>query len=146
MWRRGFLLIAVPGLAFLMTGCGGSGGGKNAPPNQHIMKFWSLKTEYAAANKGKQPSNTEELKAWAKNLTAQELAKMGIDNLDGVLVSPRDKEEYQIAPPPQGRQFGPPRVVVYEKTGVNGKRIVAGGTGEVYEMDEEKFNQALGRK
>jgi hypothetical protein len=110
------------------------------------MKFWSLKTAYATANKGKQPSNTEELKAWAKNLTAQELAKMGIDNLDGVLVSPRDKEEYQIAPPPQGRQMGPPRVVVYEKTGVNGKRIVAGGTGEVYEMDEEKFNQAVARK
>jgi hypothetical protein len=146
MWRWLSVSMAVTGLAFVMAGCGGRGGSApTAPTDQHIMKFFGLKGEYARANKGKAATNTEELKAWAKKLSPQELSKMGIDDLDNALKSPRDGEEYQIAPPRKGRQFGPPPVAVYEKTGKNGTRIIVGGMGEVQEVSEESFNQMMGK-
>jgi hypothetical protein len=151
MWLRFSWLPAVAGLALLVTGCGGSGGSGagTSALDQHILKFFNLRTQYASAHQGQAPANTAELKAWAKKLSSQELAKKGIDNSDDVFISPRDGQEYQIAPPPKGAQVSagaPPAVVVYEKIGVNGMRMVAGGWGEVYEMDEEKFNQVLAGK
>jgi hypothetical protein len=143
-------LPAVAGLAFLTSGCGGSGGSGagTSALDQHILKFFNLRQQYVSAHQGKAPANAAELKAWAKKLSSQELAKKGIDNGDDVFISPRDGQEYQIAPAPKGAQVtgGPPAVVVYEKNGVNGMRLVAGGMGEVYEMDEEKFNQVISGK
>ncbi len=150
VWLRFSWLPAMAGLAFLVTGCGGSGGSGagTSALDQHIMKFFNLRQQYASAHQGNAPANTAQLKAWAKKLSSEELAKKGIDNSDDVFISPRDGQEYQIAPPPKGAQApgGPPPVVVYEKIGVNGMRMVAGGMGEVYEMEEEKFNQVLAGK
>jgi hypothetical protein len=108
------------------------------------MQMASLVGAYKSAHKGQVPSSTEALKTWAQGLPKGELEKMNITNLDDVLVSPRDKEPYQIAPAPKGmRAMGPPRIVAYEKTGVRGKHKVASGMGTVDELDTATLNSLL---
>jgi len=41
--------------------------------------------------------------------------------------------------------MGPPRVVVYEKTGVRGKHKVASGMGTVEELETATLNAMLGK-
>jgi hypothetical protein len=130
-----------------LAGCSGGGGGEDtnpsSPESQHIMQAAGLVGAYKSAHKGQAPANTEALKTWAQGVP-KELEKMNITNLDDVLVSPRDKEPYQIAPAPKGmRAMGPPRIVVYEKTGVRGKHKVASGMGTVDELDTKTLNSLL---
>jgi hypothetical protein len=61
-----------------------------------------------------------------------------------MFVSPRDSEAYvvlyglKLAPPDP--QKGAP-IVAYEKTGVNGKRLVARSTTQVEEIEEAKLKE-----
>jgi hypothetical protein len=133
-----------------LAGCSGGGGGEEnnpgSPQNQHIMLAAGLVGAYQTAHKGQVPPSAEALKTWAQGLPKGELEKMKISNLDDVLVSPRDKEPYQIAPPPKGRRaMGPPQIVVYEKTGVRGMHKVAGGMGTVRELETAALNSLLGK-
>jgi hypothetical protein len=55
-----------------------------------------------------------------------------VDDPDRVLISPRDHQQYVLNPVP-----GMTSVLVYEKTGVDGKRQTASTMGTVAYMDEE---------
>ncbi len=140
-----FLTSAV--LLAPLAGCSKGGGEEEnnpgSPENQHIMQMASLVRAYKSTHKGQVPASSEALKTWAQGVP-KELEKMKITNLDDVLVSPRDQEPYQIAPAPTGRRaMGPPRIVVYEKTGVRGKHKVASGMGSVEELDTKTLNSQL---
>jgi hypothetical protein len=73
------------------------------------------------------------------------LAARGIEDLDDAFVSPRDKQPYVLVKPeaaqrgPGGR---PPMLWVYEKTGVDGKRMGV-NMGGAFEMDEERFKKLV---
>ena len=143
------VFILVSAVALLpLGGCSKGGGGEDpgSPQSQHIMQAAGLVGAYKDAHKGQVPSSPEALKTWAQKLPKADLEKRNITDLDDALVSPRDKEPYQIAPAPKGmRAMGPPRVVVYEKTGVRGKHKVASGMGTVEELDTAVLNSMLER-
>lgn len=127
-WLRGGLLLAI-GLA---VGCGGENVGKPPPEGEtHIRKMAGLWSAYRYNHGGKAPKSTEELTKWARSLSPAKLKDIGVDNLDDVLTSPRDHEPYQVLPKPPMNRMGIASVVVYEKTGVNGKHLTAGTRGNV---------------
>jgi len=135
---------ALVGLALLgcfLLGCGGYGGrggeGEIMPSDgSHILQMNALYGNYRLAN-NKPPPSPEALKEWAKKQPQDKVAKWINDPLDSVFISPRDHEPYCIAPAPKTQHYmGPQRVVIYEKTGVKGKRMVANGMGYSQEMDE----------
>jgi hypothetical protein len=131
-------------LAGFIVGCSGGGGGGGAnPTEQHINQMRQLYDAYKGAT-GKPPASPKILKEWAQKQPQDKLALWIKDPLDSVFISPRDGEPYGIAPPPKGmRAMGPPRVVIYEKTGVNGRRLVASGMATVDEMDEALFKELI---
>ncbi len=141
--QAAFLGSAV--LASFVIGCGGYGGrggeGEIMPSDgEHILQMNNLYNNFMAANR-KPPASPDALKEWAKKQPQDKVAKWIDDPLDSVFISPRDHEPYGIAPPSKTQQYGPQRVVIYEKTGVKGKRMVANGMGYSQEMDEKSFKE-----
>jgi hypothetical protein len=139
---RSLLVLAV--LAIFFVGC--SGGPRKddlAPEEKHVLKVASLYNDFRAGHQGKAPRDAQELKDWAKNLKKEELTNRGIEDLDKVFVSPRDNQPYVLVKPeaPMGPRGTPPMVWVYEKTGVDGKRMAAGAMGNAFEMDEDQFKK-----
>src|SRR5262249_30874784 len=109
---------------------------------KHILRIASLYSEFRSAHQGRSPRDAKELKEWAKTLPKDALTSRGIENLDDAFVSPRDNEPYVLIKPEATRlkRGGPPAMVwVYEKTGLEGKRMAVGGMGAAFEMDEEQF-------
>jgi hypothetical protein len=117
-----------------------------APEEKHILKLAALYSEFRGKN-GRGPNNLEELKTFARGLSKEDLASRNIDDLDKAFISPRDNQPYKVVGAQAARrpaQGGPPMpmVVIYEATGVNGKRMVASGMGGgAFEMDEEKLKE-----
>ena len=144
--RRLAVLSLAAGLFLGLSGCGqrsGDQGSELNPQDQHILQMASLVGAYKAANNGKSPASPDVLKSWAQKQPKDKLTAVK-DSLDDVFISPRDNEPYQLAPPPQGmRAMGPPRILVYEKTGKGGKHLIASGMGNVQLMDDKTLNGLL---
>jgi hypothetical protein len=129
-------LLAV---ALLATGCRRVGEKPLSPEEQHLANFGRLYFAYRTEHKGKPPASAKELKAWAKTQGPDKLQKLGIDNVDAAFVSLRDNEPFQIVRLPRG--MGP--VLAHEKTGVRGNRLVMSSQGNVFEVDETRFQEML---
>jgi hypothetical protein len=134
-----FTLVGV--VSGLIAGCGA----KPVPPRQeaevHILNVMKLWAEYRHTF-NKVPASTAELTNWARSLKPDDLAKLGIQNLDEALVSPRDHEPYQVTPGKPNR-MGIIPVVIYEKTGVAGKRLTASSMGQSGELNEEALRNTV---
>jgi hypothetical protein len=153
-----FLAAAV----LLAAGCS-SNPPEQLPPTadeQNMMKLVQLYTHYQTKHTKQKappkktgkvaaptiPESAEELKAWAKTLPADELQKMGITDLEGMFISPRDNQPYQLAKPanPMMARMGAMKVIFYEKDGVNGKHVVVGGMGtRPRELTREELREAV---
>jgi hypothetical protein len=145
MHARGMIVLVVA--LVLLAGCGRGSRKADLPVEEkHILKLAALYSDYRAKN-GRPPTTIEELKGFAKGLSQQDLAQRGIDDVDKAFISPRDNQPYKVVGP-QPRRSGPgapppmPMVVIYETTGVNGKRMVASGMGGgAFELDEPRLKE-----
>jgi hypothetical protein len=107
---------------------------KPLPQEQiHIMKVAQLYGGYRQAHNNTPPASTKEFTDWAKKLKPDQLAKLGIEDLNEALVSPRDGQPYEIAPV-SNAPMGMSPVAIYEKVGVNGKHMTASSMGSSGEM------------
>jgi hypothetical protein len=132
------LLVAVS----LVLGCG-KREKKNLPEGQlHILKMTSLWGQYRTTHGNKLAASTDQLTKWAHSLKPDQLSKMGIENLDEALVSPRDHEPYQVTAGKPNR-MGIAPVVVYEKVGVNGKHFALSSMGNAGEVSEEALRNSV---
>jgi hypothetical protein len=117
-----------------------------SPDEKHILKIVTLYTDFRGAHQGRGPRDARELKDWAKGLKKEQLDARGIEDLDSAFISPRDNQPYVLVKPeaarpgPGGR---PAMLWVYEKTGVDGKRMAANAMGYAFEMDEEQFKELV---
>lgn len=107
--------------------------GEDNPILKVMMLYGSFQTD-----KGRPPQDIDELKAYAKQLPKEKLDSMGIQDVDAICISPRDNEPYAIAPVLRNAPGGMPRVAIYERKGVGGKRMVA-SMGNAREMDESQL-------
>jgi hypothetical protein len=140
-------LILLVVLLGLFAGCADKPTKTDLPPEEkHILKIASLYIDFRSKN-GRPPKDADELKGFAKKMDPKDLAARGIDDVDKAFVSPRDNQPYKVIKPdavkPAGKGAPPfPMVVIYEATGVGGKRMVASGmAGGAFEWDEERLKQ-----
>jgi hypothetical protein len=113
------------------------------PEEKHILKLASLYSDFRGKN-GRAPKTMDELKSFARRMSPDDLRARGIDDIDKAFTSPRDNQPYKLAPPQPPKRGGPPfpMVIVYETTGVDGKRMVASGVGGgAFEMDEAQLRE-----
>jgi hypothetical protein len=138
--RRIILVLALGSL----VGCTQGSSKPDLPPEEkHILKLAALYSDFRGKN-GRPPGTMDELKSFAKRMGPEALKQRGIENIDDAFTSPRDHQPYKLAPPQPPKRGGPPMpmVVVYESTGVDGKRMVASGVGGgAFELDEEKLRE-----
>jgi len=147
------LLLAI--LPLLPAGCSGK---KNVAheEQQHLSTLVRAYGFYIRSHRGERPASMAALKEFVKKMTPEELASANLeaDQVDSMFTSTRDGQEYvlrTVAGPtgPPGAGSGVPgaggaqTVILYEKEGKNGKRLVAYEFMKVEEVDEEKFKQLV---
>jgi hypothetical protein len=136
---NGLLAVALCGSA---AGCGGT----SPPPpekvadQQHIVQVVRLWTEYKRDHKNQAPTSGDQLKAWAKKLSADRLSQLSVKDVDTAFVSPRDGQPYGFRSPAKDNALGQ-GTIVYEQNGVSGKRMVASNIGSVSEIDDAEFQK-----
>lgn len=133
--RRFHLLLLVPLVA--LAGC-------NSKPTyteqMHLSILARVYGFYSREHRQSPPS-MDDLKGYVKAMSAETRSSAGLDqsDLETLFVSPRDGQEYVL------RTTGmmPQDVVLYEKVGKNGKRLVATASTSVREVDEEEFKRLV---
>jgi hypothetical protein len=162
--------VTVLAAIFLfLAGCGPKAAPRDQTAGeQSIMKLGRAYTAFAASAKdGLGPASADELKKW---LTADEkrLTDLGLSrsDVDGIFISPRDGQPYEVhpkrhpnpfitgggAPPGRGGPkgaaaktpgYGQAGILVNEKTGEGGKRLVFMSGTRIQDVDEAEFNRLL---
>jgi hypothetical protein len=103
-----------------------------------LIKFYQMYT----ALKNKPPANEQAFKDYLRTLPQEEKVAAGIgEDVDSLLVSPRDGQKYHIEYGTVARPTGQNRALAWEETGQDGKRYVALTMGYVQLYDEETFQQ-----
>ncbi len=140
-WRR-LLVCLLPALSLFGAGCSSEG-----PPQTESEKNFKalvvLYGKYIPRNRGIGPPSEDAFKKFIKSLNAQEVQYLGVDpaNIDKIFVSPRDNQPYEFAwgAKADAGPDGKGKIIVWEKTGVNGKRMVGTSLGGIEELDEAEF-------
>jgi hypothetical protein len=105
------------------------------------LNFYIQETKTAQGERPNQAGRPSEegFKAFLAALSPQMLANIGVTNTQELqLVSPRDEQPFAIN---YDMPLGGPVLAIWEQTGVNGRRYVIYASGDVEEVDEQKFNE-----
>jgi hypothetical protein len=131
-------------IAFLVVGCS-SPQGPASPERVPLRHLAILYGKYRNSHQGVPPKDEAQFKQYIKSLGASQLAAAGVSGaeIDTLFVSPRDGQPYEVRynTPPPADDGGGPAAVVVERTGKNGKRLVAYSTGKVEEIDEATYQK-----
>jgi hypothetical protein len=101
-----------------------------------LVKFYQMYT----ALKNKPPANEEAFVEYLRTLPQDEKVAAGVgDNVESLLVSPRDGQKYHIEYGTVARPTGQNRALAWEEVGKDGNRYVALTMGYVQSYDEETF-------
>jgi hypothetical protein len=143
--KTAIVLVFAVCLAFLSSACN-----QEKPMSETEKNLKALTVCYGrfiSQNRGKGPPNEAEFKKFIRALPQETLGSVGVDsaNVDKLFVSPRDNEPYGIAWNASGGAPGPggAPMIIWEQTGVNGKRFVSDFLGKIEEIDEATFKQRL---
>ena len=139
------LSLAILGLVAqsLLLGCE-NGNSFSATESSNLKPLAVMYGRFISSNKGRGPMNEQELKAFIKTRPKEELANLGVNDIDSLFVSSRDKKPYKLkfdAKTPVPGQSS--NIFAWEQEGLGGKRYVAGSLGEILEVDQEKFRELV---
>lgn len=136
---RGLILVLL---------CAAAGCGSNDLESSTAVRLRALATlylDYAVPKNGKGPANEREFKKHLRGLPAFVLEMNGLDanTLDTAFVSERDGEplviHYGLSITQISGTSAPP--LAHEKTGKNGKRLVAFANTKVELVDESRLQE-----
>jgi hypothetical protein len=132
------ILMLGPALGWC-AGCK-KGGGAAAETEARMKKLFYPLVDYLEETKqGKGRPTEAGFKAYLGFLSKQKLADLGITNPETLFISPRDQRPFVINY--EIRLIGGPGPLIWEQTGVNGRRYVYYQEGRVEELDEEALNK-----
>lgn len=135
MGRRWATLWWLPLVLASACGCGSKNAAVVKSETSHVRLLAMLHTK-ASSKLRRAPRDEQEFK---QTLAAMSVAvePLKVASIDELFTSERDGEPLVVVygRPPKGSD-----VVVYEQTGVNGKRLVGYKIGMVEEIDEPTFN------
>lgn len=129
--RTMILLVAV--LVF-SGGCAGEKLSESDAAQHSNMRALAVAYgQFTSQNRGRVPKSEADLRKFIEKNGPDFLTSLGVETIDDMFVSTRDKEPYVVI-------YGKPsKVVAYEAVGVNGKRFIAGDIGDTREVTEEEF-------
>jgi hypothetical protein len=135
-------------LALAAAGCGSDE--LNSPTAVKMRGLANLYLDCAVPKNGKGPANEQELKKHIRGLPSFILESNGVDPnaLDALFVSERDGEPFVVSYGLSitGISGTSAPVVVHEKTGKNGKRLVAFANTKVELVDEARLQELTSAK
>jgi hypothetical protein len=124
----------------LLSGCGGGGSpGAAKRETSHLRTLVSL-YNYQANSTGRPPANEQEFKKFIEAKGAAALETLNISDPGELFVSERDGKPFVIL---YGKRPPGVDVVGYEQDGVDGKREVGLGLGNIVEVDEAKLRELV---
>jgi hypothetical protein len=124
------------------SGCGGRRVGTTDPEAKLRLERLLEVYQLYADQKQKAPPNEQALKEFIRKLPKEHKEALNLgDDVDSLLVSPRDGQKYQIRYNLPMSRSGDSRAVAWEQTGQGGKRFVALAMGYVEQYGEEEFKQ-----
>jgi hypothetical protein len=122
-WLGGWIVVVCCAL-----GCGDDGGaGALAEANStNIQRLTNLYFTFQSNNDFRGPKDEAEFKAFLTGYNPEKLKRIGIDpaTIDALFVSDRDSQPFKIRYGVRGNAMGSTEAVVFESTGVDGKRQV----------------------
>ena len=142
----GLAMVAVA----MLVGCGGFDA--NAAMKElsatNAQRLATLYVQHQSANRGAGPKDEARFRMFIENFSPGLLKRMDVDptQLDALFISERDGEEYEIRYAVKGNAMSEPEPVIFEKTGVDGVRLVA-FTGQKLEQvsDDTRYQELLER-
>lgn len=109
-------------------GCGGSDPLSTlAKANErNIQRLSNLYLSFHSLNDWRGPNDEEEFKAFLREMRPERLRRIGIEpaEVDQIFINERDGEPFKVRYGVPGSMMGSSDPVIFEATGVNGKRMV----------------------
>lgn len=147
MKSRSFRSWAIlAGILWIAAGCSGGGSGDKmiaAANDTNIKRLATLYSFFHVANKFKGPKTETEFRQFIEQQDASRLALANIKagELDKLFVSERDGEPFKIRYGIDTRVRGPALAVIFEATGVDGKRHVGFAGAQMREVDSTEYDR-----
>ena len=109
--------------------------------DSNIKRLSNLYFSFQMKNDWKGPKDEKEFKDFLNKLSPTKLERIGIDpsTVDQLFVNERDGEPFKIRYSVPGSAMGSSEAVVFEATGVDGKRMVGFLNMAVREVDESEY-------
>ncbi len=110
--------------------------------NSNIQRLANLYEAYQSRHNWRGPKDEAEFKSFLKGWNPKKLTNVGVDPnaIDDVFVSDRDGEPFQVRYGVPGHIMGSDAPVVFETTGIDGKRMVGFLNMTSREVDEAEYN------
>jgi hypothetical protein len=132
----------------IIAGCGGSDALKS-PAAARMKGLATMYLDYAAA-RGSGPPNEQAFKKHLRTVEGFVLQMNGVDPkaIDSTFISQRDNEPFVILYGVGINQISGTSapLIAYEKTGVNGKRLVAFANTKLDHVDEARLKELIEAK
>lgn len=136
-------------LAVLFVGVVGCGGGDDmgdavARANStNIIRVANLYNAYQLRNELRGPADEAALKEFISSLDAETMRRVGVDpaSPEGIFTSERDGETFKIRYGVRGNLMGSVDPIVFETTGVDGKREIGFLNMTQREVDDAEYEQ-----
>jgi hypothetical protein len=132
-----------------LAGCGGPDP-LTSPTAARLRGLANMYLSYAVAKNGGGPANEEVLKKYLHSVDAIQLETSGIDPkaIDSVFISERDQQPFVVL---YGQSFtritgDSQQPLAYEKTGKNGRHLIAYINAKVDHVDDAKLKELLTAK
>ena len=126
-------------------GCGGSTPTDllAAANDSNIQRVANLYEAFQSRHNWRGPKDEAEFKSFLKSWNPKKLSNIGVDPnaIDEVFISSRDKEPFKLRYKVPGNIMGSEAPVVFEATGVDGKRMVGFLNMTSREVDGEEYDR-----
>ena len=113
------------------------------PNDSHIKPITSLYTGYMNRHADRPPASEAEFKQFIAEGGDAVLKAAGVSTLEELFVSPRDNQPYVILYGNDAARLISRGIVVYERNGNGGRRLVGYRMGFVNEVDDAEFRKLV---
>jgi hypothetical protein len=139
MMKNRTLVNFAVGLALAVGATSGCGSATSASGGMSRMKGLSMLFTKVSSDIGREPANEQEFKQGIVN-SGIPLERLSVTSVDELFISDRDGQPLIVVygVRPKGSD-----VIIYEQTGVDGKRQIAHRIGTIEEIDEAKFKELV---